>query len=92
LAPPPISQSGRLVPSEVGVIPSENHALQAVGVSKNQPGNNADALALEIENDALQFEHLDGVDAGKGLVEQQAGFLPQFHLRPRAGANAAAPG
>src|SRR5215469_12983565 len=31
----------------------------------------ADAAALQIENDALQFQNLDRIDAGKRLVEQK---------------------
>ena len=30
-----------------------------------------DAGTFQVENDFLDFEHLDGIDAGKGLVQQQ---------------------
>src|ERR1019366_2732557 len=49
----------------------------------------ADAGPLQVEDDALQLEHLDGVDAGEGLVQQQeAGADDQracdFHAAPLA--------
>src|SRR6202030_2412807 len=70
----------RIATEDIRPSRAENFAVvNNVGAIGNHQGfahvvvrhENANSGALQIEDDALQLEHLDGIDAGERLIEQQ---------------------